>query len=377
MIARDTAHEPVFLRAFMKKFAFFVPAFLCVIASPAATAADFFGRPTGPGLGALPSAPTSAEPTPAPKKADPAPAKTGMSPAPVAPLAPLTPLPTSLQALGPLQNHLKAWFSFNSRDQGGIAWSAEALGAVLSPAAVLRDVAGQRIADLGLDGAVLTFAPSATLGERYTIAAWVAFPVRSKSAVIFYGSRGELLNVQASGAFGCAVGTQNFTFGSALAPQSGWHHVALSVDGKQSTLLVDGRVQGQVAAAAADSLTAVGNHPAVYQQSRMMSAPMDDVAIFNRELTDVEVVKLASVHAATTTAGDTLASTQTAQTGQTGQTAPAAPPAPLTIPSSQPFKSSLDAPPPQPKVEKPDPDEERGWGRRGPGGGGFGRGRGR
>jgi hypothetical protein len=263
-----------------------------------------------------------------------------------------------------------------------VAWSSEALGATLSPAAALRDVpGGQRVVDLGVDGAVLSFAPSATIGQRFTLAAWVSFPVRSKAAVIFRGSRGDLLNVGAAGTFGCAIATQNYTFGTALAPTTGWHHVALSVDGRQSALYVDGRLQGRIAAASGEGLLAIGNSPSAYEQARMMSAPMDDVAIFNRELTDAEVLKVASVHAATTLGGDTgsLASTSSGSssgsgtsgsgTGSLGSTAPILP--------GQPFKSALDAPAPTPKPEKTErDDDERYYPRRGNGGGGFGGGRG-
>jgi hypothetical protein len=365
----------------MKLTTFLIPALLSTLAaSPAPAQTDFFGTKNGPaGLGAYPSAPEPVKP------ATPAPAKTGPLP-PVAPVAPVTPLPLSLQALGPLQGHLKAWFSFNGRDQGGVAWSAEPLGASLSPAVVLRDVGGQRIADFGLEGAVLTFSPSATLGDRFTIAAWVAFPVRSKAASIFRGGKGDLLGVGATGLFGCAVGAQNHTFGTTPAPTSGWHHVALSSDGRQTTLFVDGRLQGKIAAVSADSLAAIGNHPSAYEQSRMMSASMDDVAIFNREMTDVEVVKLASVHAATTSSlsGESLASagttsssssTTTGSTTGTGTGTGAS-----TILPGQPYKSALDAPAPTPKPEKVErDDDERYYPRRGGGGyggGGGGRGRG-
>jgi hypothetical protein len=224
-----------------------------------------------------------------------------------------------------MQTDLKAWYSFNAREKGGVAYSTEPMGAVLSPAALLKETNGQRVVDLGAEGAVMTFGTPIALGQRYTLAAWVLFPIKNKNiSILFRGSRNDLLNVQPTGLFGCWTGGRTLTFGDAAAPAAGWHHVALSVDGKQSFVFLDGRLQGSLPVANVDDLATIGNHPYEYEQSTMMSAPMDDIAIFTRDLAEAEIARLAQVRCATTIAS--------------GVTSPMVP-----------FKSSLDQPAKPPK----------------------------
>jgi hypothetical protein len=265
--------------------------------------------PSAPPVATLPALPPVAAAVP----------RVASTPSPASPLA--GPVPPFVQALGPMQTDLKAWYSFNSREKGGAAWSTEPMGAVLSPAALLKDTGGQRVVDLSAEGAVMTFGTPITLGPRYTLAAWVLFPIRNKNiSILFRGSRSDFLNVQPTGLFGCWNGGRTLTYGDAAAPTTGWHHVALTVDGKQSFVFVDGRLQGSLPVASADDLATIGNHPAEYEQSSMMSAAMDDIAIFTRDLSDAEIFRLAQVRCATTIA-------------TSGATSPMVP-----------FKSSLDQP---------------------------------
>jgi hypothetical protein len=287
---------------------------------PRASAGDFFGTPNGPGLGAAPSAPEeipAATPppkaTPKPKSFKPAKPAASATPDPAAPITSDTAPPPFTQALGPAQAHLRAWFSFNAREQGGLTWSAEPIAAALSPSAVLKDGGGQRFADLGAVNAALTFTAALPLGKRYTIAAWVLFPIKNKYPTVFFrGHRNELLTLQPSGLFASSDGWRPQAFGDAMAPQTGWHHVALTADGQQSTVYVDGRLHGTVPGVPTDDLAIVGNNLSEYYDTgRSIAVPMDDVAIFNRELSDAEVFKLATLHGPTTMSSSSIASTKT------------------------------------------------------------------
>jgi hypothetical protein len=293
----------------------------CLLGFSRVQAGDFFGESTGPKIPPMPTPiPSSAPATPAPQTPKPAPAATpvkSLPSNPIVPVRPATPAPMLspsmlapssllgskgaapsrfLQPLGPLQSSVKAWFAFNDRMNGGLAWSAEPLVATLSEPAVLRESNGGRVADFAAEGAVLSFPTPVVLGQHYTLAAWVSFPLHNKNGagMIFRGIRNDLLNVQASGKFACFVKAkvQTIPFGDTPAPTSGWHHVALSVAGVRSTVYVDGRAVGSVPFLIEEGLSGVGNHVDKDYQGKMMTSEMDDVAIFNRGLTDAEIAKV-------------------------------------------------------------------------------------
>ena len=115
--------------------------------------------------------------------------------------------------------------------------------------------------------------------------------------MIFRGLRNDLLNVQASGKFACfdKAKVQTIPYSDTPAPTTGWHHVALTADGQKSTIYVDGHPVGSVPFVVEEGLTAIGNHADKGYQSRMMTSEMDDVFIFNRELTEAEINKLMPV----------------------------------------------------------------------------------
>jgi hypothetical protein len=211
-------------------------------------------------------------------------------------------LPPFLQPLGPLQTSVRAWYAFNSRDQA-LVFSSEQISSILSDPVALRDADGQRYADFSASGAVLEFLRPVYLGQSFTLAAWVSFPVNHNGHPVqfFRGRSDDFVKVTPEGTFGSWLAKKTYSYGTTPVPDSGWHHLALSVDGKQSVLYLDGRVYGSLPVPFTDSLAAIGNHNEKKEQGKMMAAGMDDIFIFNRALTDAEVAKVMAVRLAPTT----------------------------------------------------------------------------
>jgi hypothetical protein len=252
-------------RLFMiKSLIFFLS---CWLALSSAFAVDPFGKATGPVV--------------------PSPSVPATTPAPAGPSA-----ATLLQqALGPLQGNLKAWFSFDKQENGGLAWSAEPLTASFSGSVVLRDVERGRVADFSAKDAIASFSRPFVVGKKYTLAVWASFPMANEVSIFFRGGNDtDVLNVK-KGQLGCwlpgNVKERARGFGPASASLSGWHHLALSVDGASSTLYLDGRLQGSVSQVITEDLISIG--------AWSSPGPIDDVLIFNRNLGGLEIAKVMQV----------------------------------------------------------------------------------
>jgi hypothetical protein len=267
-----------------------------LLALPSLHAGDFFGAPTGP------SAPTTSQPTATP------------IPAPTAPVAAATPKPAPLPAapaaptfalnpLGTLKNDLKAWFSFNGKEKGGVSWSGEIPDATLSQQVVLRDAERGRAADFNAAGAVVKFSKPINLNKRYTLAAWALFPTYARNAgMFFHGTRSALLGSRPDGQFACWVERMEEhaqQIGVLAKPLDGWHHIALCADGKQTLLYVDGKLHGTLPFIITEELSAIGNHPDQELQDGMMASGMDDVFIFSRELKEAEIARVMAIRLGT------------------------------------------------------------------------------
>jgi hypothetical protein len=64
------------------------------------------------------------------------------------------------------------------------------------------------------------------------------------------------------------------------------------MNGQQTTLYLDGRLQGSMAFPITDDLSSIGNHPVESYQDKLMSNQRDDVFIFNRDLNSMEIAKV-------------------------------------------------------------------------------------
>jgi hypothetical protein len=255
--------------------------FSCLLTHSLALAGDFFGQPTRPVIPPLPT-PVSATPVPTGK---PTPAATGSS----------SPAASLQQALGPLQPNLKAWFSFDQPQNGGLAWSSEPLGSMFHPAVALRDTERGKVADFTAAGAVVGFTKPVQLGKRYTLMAWASFPIsKGHAGVLFHGAKGLLLSLKPTGHFEAWTPDKLWRKYDLVASSTltGWHHLAVSVDGQQSALYLDGRPNGTIPYVIDEELLAIGNHPEEKNRHWMMVEKVDDVLIFNRELSGVEIGKV-------------------------------------------------------------------------------------
>jgi hypothetical protein len=218
------------------------------------------------------------------------------TPGPAATPAPVDPALDALKPLGPLQSNLTAWFSFDQKAKGGVGWSAEPIRCELSSSVQLVDVERGKVASFSNEGSVLKFTPSFTLGPRFTLAAWASFPIpKEHRGIFFHGLRSVLLRMQDTGQFSCWVAGppgKDALYSETVARLKGWHHIALSVDGKESKLYLDGQLFGSVPFVVSEDLVSVGNQPEKQHQHWMMVESMDDLFIFDRELTEAEIAKV-------------------------------------------------------------------------------------
>lgn len=225
------------------------------------------------------------------------------TPVPATTPAPADPAREALKPLGPLQSNLTAWFPFDEKLKGGVGWSPEPLRCTLSGAVELVDVERGKVASFSKEGSVLKFTPSLTLGPRYTLATWASFPIpKEHRGIFFHGIRSVLLRMQDTGQFSCWMAdptAKNVLYSETVTQLKGWHHLALSVDGKESKLYLDGQLFGSVPFVVSEDLMSVGNQPEKQHQHWMMVESMDDFFIFDRELTEAEIAKVMPLRFAT------------------------------------------------------------------------------
>jgi hypothetical protein len=263
---------------------------------------DFFGSSAGAPLPANPMpVETPVQPRPPEKIVPP---QVPLSPAAAMPAATVASAPALLQELGPMQTNVTAWFSFNSRERGGLTWSAQPLEAALSEPTTLKSADGGTVADFREKGSLLKFNTPLALGPRYTLATWVLFPIKNTTTTqLFCTIADSPLCVAANGQFAVWATNQKVNrqyYGNLATPLNGWHHLALSVDGTQSTLYLDGKVHGTLPFVVTQEIRTIGNHAEEVHQQKMMVTALDEVFIFNRELKEAEVVKLMQTRLAAT-----------------------------------------------------------------------------
>ncbi len=199
-----------------------------------------------------------------------------------------------IEALGSLKDELGIWLSLDSMEHGGVAWARFPIVVTATKELELREKEGRKYMDFRLPGGVLEFKPAFQLGKLYTLCTWMVFPAPKNNAVVWQGddqkTAGSALYVTDKALFAWSANTQApRQYGALPAGIQGWHHLAVTADGKQTRAYLDGKLVGSIAEIVATDLRSIGNHWEKPHQSWMMCAGLDDQLIFRRPLTAEEI----------------------------------------------------------------------------------------
>ncbi len=199
-----------------------------------------------------------------------------------------------LNELGPLKADLDLWLNLDSTEDGGVAWSRTKVKVRDTSEVEIKEEAGQRWMDFSAAGSVLKFEPALPLGT-YTLSTWMLVPAPRQHAMIWQGGKGNgsPLYVSDTGLYGWSeLRHAQVTFAHLPKGFSGWHHFAVTCDGKTTTAFLDGHRVGAVDEVLSTNILSIGNHWHRAHQHWMMCAGLDDQLIFRRALTEPELRKV-------------------------------------------------------------------------------------
>ena len=202
-----------------------------------------------------------------------------------------------IDALGSLKDELGIWLSLDSTEHGGVAWTRFPIVVTATKELEIREKDGRKYMDFRLPGGVLEFKPAFKLGKLYTLCTWMLFPAPKNHALVWQGDNlrtgGSALVVtdEALVAWNGPIQVPR-QYGGLPAGIQGWHHVAVTADGKETRAYLDGKLAGRIGEIVATDLRSIGNHWEKPHQSWMMCAGLDDQLIFRRPLTAEEIQKV-------------------------------------------------------------------------------------
>lgn len=202
-----------------------------------------------------------------------------------------------IDALGSLKDELGIWLSLDSTEHGGVAWTRFPIVVTATKELEIREKEGRKYMDFRLPGGVLEFKPAFKLGKLHTLCTWMLFPAPKNHALVWQGddpkTAGSALYVTDKALFAWNAATQAPRQYAALPVGiQGWHHLAVTADGKETRAYLDGKLVGRIGEIVATDLRSIGNHWEKPHQSWMMCAGLDDQLIFRRPLTAEEIQKV-------------------------------------------------------------------------------------
>ena len=193
-------------------------------------------------------------------------------------------------ALGPLMADLTMALSMDGPEKGSVIFSRIPIAATFSEAVHFRMSDGRHYADFSSAGAELHFERGVSFGPAYTLSAWVRLPEPTETAVIWQFNADSPLTVWKDQFTCMRQGPQPYTsFDKRLA---GWHHTAITCDGRRLLFYLDGQRQGTVAYAIDGDLQCLGNRR---KPDEGGCAGLDDVLLFGRDLTKEEITRVMQV----------------------------------------------------------------------------------
>ena len=228
---------------------------------------------------------------------------------------PLPPLPTPTMATAPLPvnpsssfarfpdvlaRSLIAAISMDSPANGSVVFSRAPIAARFAETVEFGTDNGRQSASFAGKKAVLTFDPPLQLSSTYTLATWMTLPTPGNPGNVWQSMDDCALLVidDAFAAWQKAPGARSgkreyYPRSPALA---GWHHVAVTCDGKRLLFYLDGERKGEQPITVEPLIKSVGNHYNPDRQTKNCGR-LDDMFVFNRELSETEIAQLMRLRA--------------------------------------------------------------------------------
>ena len=198
--------------------------------------------------------------------------------------------------LDPLDPNLVMVFSMDGPENGSLVFSrppalrAAELFTFSKANPFVKD--GDRLcANFAERRTYLNLKGSLFLGSTFTMAIWAKLPFAGDDAVIWDGNNGTPLRVK-GGNFVISQQRAEHALGPYDKSMTGWHHLAITGDGKTTSLYVDGAVNGSAPAAIDVDLRVVGSAAIPKRELNSQCDLLDDMFIFKRALTGPELQAL-------------------------------------------------------------------------------------
>lgn len=198
--------------------------------------------------------------------------------------------------LGPLANSLILAYSMDNSTNGSVVFATD-------PKYGHAHIFGNRKFVKDGDRQCLSFEEPGTflsvfgvidLKDSYTLATWAKLPFVGENAVVWTGMGVDPLHV-VDGTFACSVNNELHAFCPYDKSLTGWHHLAVTCDGRGTSLYIDGVAKGTVPLAIAGRVTRIGGQMSPQQPANGQCGLLDDMLFFNRALTPPELTKLLAV----------------------------------------------------------------------------------
>jgi hypothetical protein len=201
-----------------------------------------------------------------------------------------TNVPPSLQALGLLRNDLAAYFAMDSKESGGLTWSRRPLALRATSGVQEKTEGPRRYLDFSANGSIVTFESPYPTGGKFTFCAWVLLPPPHQQGIIWGAEKGELLMFSKDTITTWDHrGSKSKLWAKSTVEFSGWHHVAVAYDGKQTQAFLDAKPLAIIEGLPAVNVVAVGNHKEQQHRHWNMPAAIDEQFFFTRALTPAEI----------------------------------------------------------------------------------------
>ena len=198
-------------------------------------------------------------------------------------------LPPALTGLGALRDSLDAYFSMDSTDLGGLTWSRTPIKLESAHLAV-KEADGHRYLDFSAKGSHIIFQSDYPAKPKSTLTAWVLLPAASANGVIWFDRHGEILTISKTHlAYWVNDKVRSLSWAEASETITGWHHVALVHDGRQTQAFLDAKPLATTDILKELHLVTIGNHAYPNLRDERMAAGIDEQLFFSRAFTADEI----------------------------------------------------------------------------------------
>ncbi len=198
-----------------------------------------------------------------------------------------------LKLFGPLARDVVAVFSMDNPENGSVLFSRYPFKAKFSENVTFGLAGGRQCANFTVDRAALKLEPPLRMGPAYTFATWILLPAQGQSNAIWKADDGCLLYLE-NGNFNCGKKDESRIFSAYDKTLAGWHHLAVTCDGRRMLFYLDGERRGNQPWVMDSAIKSIGNNVKPEHQTSP-GGVLDDMMVFGRDLTKEEITGLMRV----------------------------------------------------------------------------------